>query len=200
MRRILLALVILMIMPQMQVSADEIPFEFYLDEEVVIHPGETVSYRIAWHNLVGAERHFQIELNQSHPNLTTEGIPDEWTGVASGRLGEFNINITAASNSDYETLPFSLDITCQEVPGLSETFEVDDIISRWSSLTFGANDGSSFYVQQSVNTSLAVNISNSAGYDDIVKIRMNTDSNWQYGFVQDLNGDGEVLLLSLIHI
>ena len=194
MRRILLALVIIMIMPQMQVSADEIPFEFYLDEEVIIHPGETVSYRIAWHNLVGAERHFQIELNQTHPNLTTDGIPDEWTRVASGRLGEFNINITAAPNSDYETLPFTLDITCQEVPEWSETFEIEALVSRWSSLTFGANDGSSFYVQQSVNTSLAVNISNSAGYDDLVKIRMNTDSNWQYGFVQDLNGDGEVLL------
>ena len=79
MRRILLALVIIMIMPQMQVSADEIPFEFYLDEEVIIHPAETVSYRIAWHNLVGAERHIQIEFNQTHPSLTTDGIPDEWT-------------------------------------------------------------------------------------------------------------------------
>tara|TARA_B110000444_G_scaffold126085_1_gene118522 strand:- start:54677 stop:57040 length:2364 start_codon:yes stop_codon:yes gene_type:complete len=194
MRRILLALVIIMIMPQMQVSAEEVPFEFYIDEEVIIHPGETVSYRIAWHNLVGAERHFQIELNQSHPNLTTEGIPDEWTRVASGRLGEFNINITAAPNSDYETLPFSLDITCQEVPEWSETFEIDALVSRWSSLTFGANDGSSFYVQQSVNTSLAVNISNNAGFDDLVKIRMETNSNWEYGFVQDVNGDGEVLL------
>ena len=98
--------------------------------------------------------------------------------MASGRLGEFNINISAAPNSDYETLPFTLEITCQEVPEWSITFEIDALISRWSSLTFGANDGSSFYVQQSVNTSLAVNISNSAGYDDLVKIRMNTDSNW----------------------
>ena len=194
MRRILLALVIIMIMPQMQVSADEIPFEFYLDEEVIIHPGETVSYRIAWHNLVGAERHFQIELNQSHSNLTTEGIPDEWTRVASGRLGEFSINITAAPNSDYGTLPFSLDITCQEVPEWSETFEIDALVSRWSSLTFGANDGSSFYVQQNVNTSLAVNISNTAGFDDFVKISMSTSSEWEFGFIADSNGDNQVHL------
>ena len=76
MRRLLLIIIIAMMAPQLPASASEIPFDFYIDEEVVIHPGETVSYRIAWHNLVGAERHFQIELNQSHPNLIADGIPD----------------------------------------------------------------------------------------------------------------------------
>ncbi|MAH91074.1 MAG: hypothetical protein CMA11_04830 [Euryarchaeota archaeon] len=194
MRRILLVLIIAMIMPQMPVSASEDSFDFFIDDEVVIHPGETVPFRIAWHNIVGFERHFQINVNQSHSNLTIDEIPVNWTRVASGRLGEMNINLTVASNSNFETIQFSLDITCQEVPEWKETHEIDVLVSRWSSLNFGANDGSSFYVQQNVNTSLAVNISNSAGYEDSVTIRMNTPSNWQYGFVDDMNNDNEVLI------
>lgn len=191
MRRLLLIIVIAMMMPQLPVSANEIPFDFYIEEEVVIHPGETVPFRIAWHNIVDSERHFQLEV-QSHSNLTVENVPADWTRVGSGRLGEMNINVTADSTANYETIQFTINISCQEVPDWELSYEVDGIISRWSDLKFGANDGSSFYVQQSVNTSLAVNISNSAGFDDLVKISLETTSNWQYGFLDDMNGDNEV--------
>ena len=194
MRRIMLVFITLMMMPLVPVSANETPFNFYIDEEVVIHPGETVPFRIAWHNIVGFERHFEISVNQSHSNLTISEIPENWTSVASGRLGELNINLSVDQNSDFETIQFSLDIKCQEVPEWEERFEVSVVVSRWSNLKFGANDGSSIYVQQNVNTSLAMNISNNAGYDDLVKIRMDTASNWQYGFVDDVNEDRELHL------
>jgi len=192
MRRVFWVLFILMIIPQISVSANEKPFDFFIEDEVVVHPGETVPFRIAWHNIVGDERHFKIEVNQSHSNLSIIDIPTDWTRVASGRLGEMNINVVANPNSNYENINFSLDITCQEAPEWMETYEVEVMISRWSNLNFGANDGSSFYVQQNVNTSLAVNISNTAGFADMAKIRMSTESDWQYGFVDDANGDNEV--------
>tara|TARA_B100001094_G_scaffold170824_1_gene165237 strand:+ start:1210 stop:3540 length:2331 start_codon:yes stop_codon:yes gene_type:complete len=179
-------------MPQMAASANDKPFDFFIEEEVVVHPGETVAFRIAWHNIVSGERHFKIELNQSHSNLSIDDIPSEWTRVASGRLGEMNVNITVNPNSEYENIQFSLDITCQETPNWIETYDVDVLVSRWSNLKFGANDGSSFYVQQNVNTTSTVNISNNAGFEDMVKITMNTESDWQFGFVDDFNGDNEV--------
>jgi hypothetical protein len=194
MRRIMLVFITLMMMPLVPVSANETPFNFYIDEEVVIHPGETVPFRIAWHNIVGFERHFEISVNQSHSNLTISEIPENWTSVASGRLNELNINLSVDQNSNFETIQFSLDIRCQEVPEWEERFEVNVVVSRWSNLNFGANDSSSIYVQQGVNTSLAMNISNNAGYDDLVKIRMDTASNWQHGFVDDVSEDGELHL------
>jgi len=115
MRRLLLIIVIAMMMPQLPVSASEIPFDFYIEEEVVIHPGETVPFRIAWHNIVDTERHFQLEV-QSHSNLTVENVPADWTRVGSGRLGEMNINVTADSSANYETIQFTINITCQETP------------------------------------------------------------------------------------
>ena len=194
MRRIVAVLIITMVLPTIPVSADATPFDFFIDEEVVIHPDETVQFRIAWHNIVGDERHFAIALNNSDSNLTIEGLPEDWTRVGSGRLGEMTINVTVLPNSNYETISFDLNITCQEVPDWHLMHNVDVIVSRWSNLQFGANDGSSFYVQQSVNTSFAVNISNNAGFDDFVKVKIDTDSNWQYGFTDDQNGDNEVHL------
>ena len=194
MRRLVAVLIITMVLPTIPVSADATPFDFFIDEEVVIHPDETVQFRIAWHNIVGDERHFAIALNNSDSNLTIEGLPEDWTRVGSGRLGEMTINVTVLPNSNYETISFDLNITCQEVPDWHLMHNVDVIVSRWSNLQFGANDGSSFYVQQSVNTSFAVNISNNAGFDDFVKVKIDTDSNWQYGFTDDQNGDNEVHL------
>ena len=194
MRRLVAVLIITMVLPTIPVSADATPFDFFIDEEVIIHPDETVQFRIAWHNIVGDERHFAIALNNSDSNLTIEGLPEDWTRVGSGRLGEMTINVTVLPNSNYETISFDLNITCQEVPDWNLMHNVDVIVSRWSNLQFGANDGSSFYVQQSVNTSFAVNISNNAGFDDFVKVKIDTDSNWQYGFTDDQNGDNEVHL------
>ena len=194
MRRLVAVLIITMVLPTIPVSADATPFDFFIDEEAIIHPDETVQFRIAWHNIVGDERHFAIALNNSDSNLTIEGLPEDWTRVGSGRLGEMTINVTVLPNSNYETISFDLNITCQEVPDWNLMHNVDVIVSRWSNLQFGANDGSSFYVQQSVNTSFAVNISNNAGFDDFVKVKIDTDSNWQYGFTDDQNGDNEVHL------
>ena len=166
MRRIVAILIVALALPSFPVSATENPFEFYIDSEVIVHPDESVQFRIAWHNIVETERHFSVQLNESDANLSVDGLPIDWTRVASGRLGETTINVSVLPNSNYETISFSLDIECQEVPDWKQTRTIDVLVSRWSDLSFGANDGSSFYVQQSVNTSLAVNISNSAGFDD----------------------------------
>ena len=194
MRRMIAILTVALIIPVLPVSATETPFNFYIEDEVVIHPDETIQFKIAWHNIVGFERHFAIQLNNSHSNLSIEDIPSDWTRVGSGRLGETTINVSVLPNSNFETISFSLDITCQEVPEWKYTHPVDVLVSRWSNLMFGANDGSSFFVQQSVNTSFSVNISNNAGYDDLVTIDFDTDSDWNYGFVGDINNDKKVLL------
>ena len=194
MRRIVAILIVALAFPTFPVSATEDPFEFYIDEEVVIHPAETIQFRIAWHNIVGFERHFAIQLNDTHSNLSIDDLPINWTRVGSGKLGETTINVSVLPNSNFETISFSLDITCQEVSEWKYTHTVDVLVSRWSDLTFGANDGSSFFVQQNVNTSFAVNISNNAGYDDLVTIDFDTNSDWDYGFVEDVNNDKQVLL------
>ena len=98
-RRIVTFLIVALVLPISNVSGDEIPFDFFMDEEVIVHPNETVEFRISWHNIVGYDRHFLIELNNSHQNLTVEGLPDDWTQVESGRLGDTKLNLTVLEDS-----------------------------------------------------------------------------------------------------
>lgn len=194
MRRLVWVVLILMLPLDFSASADDHPFNFYIADELVVHRSETVQLRIAWHNIVGDERHFKIELNNTDSSISVSDIPQNFTRVASGRLGEFTINITALENSTYGNHPISFDITCQEDLDWKITHNLDVMVSRWSNLIFGANDGSSFYVQQNVNTSLAVNLTNLAGFTDNVTISMDTNSFWSYGFVGDVNNDKTLLL------
>ena len=194
MRRWVVVVLVALMLPSLPVSADQEPFNFYIDDEIVAHPGETVQLRIAWQNIVGTARHFSVSLNSTGDDLTVSDLPGDWTRVASGRLGEMLINITVAPNSDFETQSFSLDFLCQEVENWRLTHNVDVLISKWSNIRFGSNDGSEFYVLQDVRTGFAVNVSNQADYDDTVKLRFNTQTNWEYGFDDDLNNDGELVI------
>ena len=118
MRRWVVLLLAALLMPVITVSADQDPFNFYIDDEIVAHPGETVQLRIAWQNIVGTARHFSVSINSTGDNLTVSDLPSDWTRVASGRLGEMLINVTVAPNSNFETQSFSLDFLCQEITKL----------------------------------------------------------------------------------
>lgn len=194
MRRWMVVVLVALMLPTLPVSADQDPFNFYIDDEIVAHPGETVQLRIAWQNIVGTARHFSVSLNSTGDNLTVSDLPIDWTRVASGRLGEMLINVTVAPNSNFETQSFSLDFLCQEIENWSLTHNIDVLISKWSDIRFGSNDGSEFYVLQDVRTGFAVNVSNQAEHDDTVKLRFNTQTNWEYGFDDDLNNDGELVI------
>ena len=194
MRRWVVVVLVALMLPIIPASADQDPFNFYIDDEIVAHPGETVQLRIAWQNIVGTARHFSVSLNSTGDNLTVSDVPTDWTRVASGRLGEMLINVTVAPDSNFETQIFSLDFLCQEVENWSFTKNIDVVISKWSDIRFGSNDGSEFYVLQDVRTGFAVNVSNQAVYDDTVKLRFSTQTDWEYGFDDDLNNDGELVI------
>ena len=192
MRSVLVILLALAILPQLHVNAEEDPFNIYVENDTIVHPGETISFRIAWHNIVGFERHIMLDLDSSHQNLSIEGLPLSAKRVASGLQGDLRINITADSEASWETTTFTFTATCLEISNWNETYSVDVIVSPWSDLEFGANDGSSFYVQQNVRTTLAVNVSNNGWLTDYAKINMNTSSDWNFGFTDDLNNDDEL--------
>ena len=84
MRRVLAILLVLLMLPAYATSASEEPFNFFIEDEIVIHPGETIEFRIAWQNIVSSERHFTVTTNRT--NISVDDLPTDWTRVASGRL------------------------------------------------------------------------------------------------------------------
>ena len=69
MRRWVVVVLAALMLPVLPVSADQDPFNFYIEDEIVAHPGETVQLRIAWQNIVGTARHFSVSVNSSDSNL-----------------------------------------------------------------------------------------------------------------------------------
>ena len=190
MRRLTILIVTLICMPIPFSQADDVPFRFNIQDEVIIHPGETVPVKVGYQNLLTTERNFFISVETIDENLTAEGIPDSWTQVQPQVEGEIIFNLTAGSISYYPVLLLRLEITSMEDPNWIITKDIDVKISRQSNLVIAAQSGSSFYVQQNVNTTLAINVSNNAEFDDVATFSLNSSSSWEFGFIDDVNSEG----------
>ncbi len=190
MRRLIVLLVVITLVPCIRVDADQSAFNFTIPNEIIIHPNETLPVVLQYENLVNFERNFLIEVSNIDDKLSISGLSGNWTTVQALQIGTTTFNLTASETSVFDTVLLSLRITCLEDPNWILEKDLDVRISRVSNLAFGAQDGSSFYVQQNTNTTLSINISNNANYDDNVKFRMNSTQDWKYGFAGDINQDG----------
>ena len=195
MRRLIVLLVVITLVPCIRVDADQSAFNFTIPNEIIIHPNETLPVVLQYENLVNFERNFLIEVSNIDDKLSISGLSGNWTTVQALQIGATIFNLTASETSVFDTVLLSIRITCLEDPNWILEKDLDVRISRVSNLTFGAQDGSSFYVQQNTNTTLSINISNNANYDDNVKFRMNSTQDWKYGFAGDTNQDGLYCLL-----
>ena len=83
MRRWVVVLLAALVLPVIPVDANQEPFNFYIEDEIIAHPGETVQVRIAWQNIVGTERHFSVSVNTMGANISVSDLPTDWTRVAS---------------------------------------------------------------------------------------------------------------------
>ena len=188
--RLIVLLVVITLVPCIRVDADQSAFNFTIPNEIIIHPNETLPVVLQYENLVNFERNFLIEVSNIDDKLSISGLSGNWTTVQALQIGTTTFNLTASETSVFDTVLLSLRITCLEDPNWILEKDLDVRISRVSNLAFGAQDGSSFYVQQNTNTTLSINISNNANYDDNVKFRMNSTQDWKYGFAGDTNQDG----------
>ena len=190
MRRLIVLLVVVMLMPCINADADQSAFKFTIPDEIIIHPSETLPVVFKYENLVNLERNFLIEVSNIDDKLSIGGLSENWTSVQAFQIDTITLNLTASETNVFDTVLLSFRITCLEDPNWILEKDLDVRISRVSNLTFGAPGGSSFYVQQNTNTTLSINVSNNANYNDNVKFRMNSTQDWKYGFAGDANQDG----------
>lgn len=139
MRRLTILIVTLICMPIPISQADGVPFRFTIQDEVIIHPSETVPVKVGYQNLLTTERNFFISVETIDENLTAEGIPDSWTQVGPQDAGEITFNLTAGSISYYPVLLLRLEITSMEDPNWIITKDIDVKISRQSNLVIAAS-------------------------------------------------------------
>ena len=63
MRRLIVLLVVITLVPCIKVDADQSAFNFTIPNEIIIHPNETLPVVLQYENLVNFERNFLIEVS-----------------------------------------------------------------------------------------------------------------------------------------
>ena len=151
---------------------------------LTVHRGELIEVLFTLHNLADADDTYSFDLMTQVDGLITTGLPCT-TFIESGFLRQVKFNISAEVNAEYGAQNLTLDFSSQNSPNwnLSKTFEVR--IAPYSNLNFGASDVSSFIVTPGTRTSVAMNITNNASFEDEITFNLYTQTEWNWGWTMD---------------
>jgi len=178
MRRAVVMLLLLIPLLPLGIAEGE-PFTVTASGELSGHRNENIAIALDWTNLDASDHQIEITA-ESHASLNVSGLPFGPISVSANTSGGITINIIADNNSQFGYLP--LNITFEDGEGWSEVIELIIEITPYSNLSFGSSSGSQFHVQQSARINVASNFSNAAGFTDVVKFTLSSDSGWQSGW------------------
>ncbi|MDG1537283.1 MAG: hypothetical protein P8Q85_01860 [Candidatus Poseidoniaceae archaeon] len=157
-------------------------------DETVVHRNELVEVQFTLHNRGSQEQTFTINATSIPSDLLVSGLPLTHT-LESGYLKNLKFNLSATSTASYATLAIGLEITSSDDGEWSEQANASVLVAPYSRLDFGTQDISSFISDAGTRTSVAVNITNNASFDDDVLFNFYTTSGWNWGWTMN-NSDG----------
>lgn len=152
-------------------------------DEVIVHRGELVEVFFTTHNIADVVQTFTANIENVSSDLTVSGLPLNYT-LVDNHLQQLKFNVSAASNSAYGSAFITLNITTD----LDSSFLVSQIlvtIAPTSNLNFGVSGVSSFTVEAGTRTSVAVNITNDALFDDNITYDLYSTSNMNWGWTMN---------------
>jgi len=157
-------------------------------EETVVHRNELVEVQFTLHNRGSQEQTFTINATSIPTDLLVSGLPLTHT-LEAGYLKNLKFNLSATSTASYATLSIGLEITSSDDADWSEQTNASVLVAPYSRLDFGIQGISSFISDAGTRTSVAVNITNNASFDDDVLFNLYTTSGWNWGWSMN-NSDG----------
>ena len=132
--------------------------------EVIVHRGDYSEVFFTTHNVADEVQIFTANIENVSSGLSVTGLPLNYT-LVENHLQELKFNVTAASNSAYGSAFITLNITT-DIDSSYVTSQILVTIAPQSNLSFGVSGVSSFTVEAGTRTSVAVNITNNALFDD----------------------------------
>ena len=157
-------------------------------EETVVHRNELVEVQFTLHNRGSQEQTFTINATSIPSDLLVSGLPLTHT-LEAGYLKNLKFNLSAIPTAPYATLTIGLEMTSTDDAEWSEEANASVRVAPYSRLDFGTQDISSFISDAGTRTSVAVNITNNASFDDDVLFNLYTTSGWNWGWSMN-NSDG----------
>lgn len=157
-------------------------------EETVVHRNELVEVQFTLHNRGSQEQTFTINATSIPSDLLVSGLPLTHT-LEAGYLKNLKFNLSAIPTAPYGTLTIELELTTSDDAEWNEQANASVRVAPYSRLDFGTQDISSFISDAGTRTSVAVNITNNASFDDDVLFNLYTTSGWNWGWTMN-NSDG----------
>ena len=158
-------------------------------EQVIVHRNETVSAYITVHNIVDVNQEFTITVVNMPSPLSSVALPLSETLVPN-HLRQLVFGIRADQGASYQTIQVQFAISTDYDTDFSASVWMNVTIAPYSNLSFGVEGISSLVVDQKVRSSVAVNISNNASFEDIVSFDLYSSSGWNWGWNMNDVTDG----------
>ncbi len=162
-------------------------------EQVIIHPGETVSTYITLHNLLTVDQEFGVSVNDMPAVLSTVNLPLSQILVPN-HLKQIAFGITADTNAGYTTHEVRFNITSDYDSDFFRLVSMNITVAPYSNLNFGSQGVTTLTVDEKVRTGVAVNITNNASFPDNVTFDLYSQSGWNWGWSMDTNEQGNAYL------
>ncbi|MDA0647996.1 MAG: hypothetical protein O3B00_03570 [archaeon] len=155
----------------------------YTPSEVIVHRGEMSEVFFTTHNIADGVQTFTANIENVSSDLSITGLPLNYT-LVENHLQQLKFNVTADSSSEYGSAFITLNITTD----MDSSFVVSQIlvtIAPQSNLTFGVSGISTFTVEAGSRTSVAVNITNNAIFDDNITYDIYSSSTFNWGWTMN---------------
>ena len=157
-------------------------------EETVVHRNELVEVHFTLHNMGSDEQTFTIDATSIPTELLISGLPLTHT-LEAGYLKNLKFNLSAVSSASFGTQTVQIQLSSTDDEDWASPHNLTVIVAPYSRLDFGNQGISSFISDAGTRTSVAVNITNNASYDDDVTFNLYTTSGWNWGWTMN-NTDG----------
>ena len=148
---------------------------------VVVHPNETVQTYITVHNKAAENQVFSVDALTVPEPISIIDLPKSELLVPN-HLRQFTFGMMADGEAGFQNLSVTFSVTSDLDPSFNRTVQIDVMIAPWSNLSFGVTGDSSFTVDETIRTAVAVNITNNASMADNVTFSLYTSSSWNWGW------------------
>ena len=159
------------------------------ETNVIVHRGETVSTYVTVHNTASETQTVTVESGSNHSELTVIGLPRNQT-MAANHLQQFTFQVTASNSTPFREHNLTLRIVGDGDPLAVLLVNMSILVAPYSNLSWGASGVSQFIVDETVRTSVAVNMTNGANVTDHVTFSLSSPSMWSWGWNMEANEEG----------
>ena len=167
--------------------------EVVAEPNVVIHRDETITTYVTVHNTAEVAQTVTVEAASNITGLSVMGLPASQV-MAANHLHQFTFEVMASVSAPFQSTNLTLRLIGDADQTLVLFVNMSVLVAPYSNLSWGVNGVSQFTVDETVRTSVAVNMTNDANLVDNVTFSLFSPSSWTWGWNMETNPQGHAML------